>query len=74
MVPEQKQAGVNQREQRRAKFEFRVINLAAADDLGILKINHLIPEMVPGNPPDANKEGSSDKQKKQQKFQARLRI
>jgi hypothetical protein len=38
--------------------------------LGILKVNHLIPEMCLGNPPDANKEASGDEEKEQEGFQA----
>src|ERR1035438_684983 len=38
-------AGVYQREQRRTIVQFGVVNFAAADDLGILQVNHLIPEM-----------------------------
>src|SRR6202140_436714 len=63
MVPEQKHASPYQRDQRGTKVQFGVVNLAAADDLGILKVNHLVPEMVLGNPPDANKERSGDEQK-----------
>jgi hypothetical protein len=69
MVPKQKHASPYQRDQRGTKVQFGVVNLAAADDLGILKgVNHLVPEMVLGNPPDANKERSGDEQKEQQGF------
>ena len=74
MVPEQKHASPYQRDQRGTKVQFGVVNLAAADDLGILKVNHLVPEMVLGNPPDANKERSGDEQKEQQGFRARLSL
>jgi hypothetical protein len=74
MVPEQKHAGVYHRDQKRAKTQFGVVNFAAANDLGILKVNHLIPEMALGNPPDANKEGSGEEQKEQEGFQPLLTI
>lgn len=73
-MPDQKHAGEYQRDQRRTKAQFRVIYFSAANYLGILKVDHFIPKMNLGNPPDANKEGKCDQQKEQEGFEPLLAI
>ena len=60
MTPEEEDAGVEEGKEGRAEVEFGVVDFAAADDLGVLEIDHLVPVVGFGHSPEADEKSGEE--------------